>query len=331
MVKEFADFSARETTKWKDLGAERPASFLIHPSGDINSPIACHLHNPTFYVKNPYCQETDNGSNPTIQQLNQAGFSSKNCLFLDHVCRRDRTDDVLLFYNADILQVHEDFVLSVRKAMAAKVEICWGRHVRERMKKLLNLQPLRLWGKFRDVELYLEMHGQEILRFLLFVAHPQFFFYHGSFTESGLRFRETQAKRQDLYLTVASKLGGVKIAPHFYECVHRPALYGQFDKFSRSLVVQLEAEADTQLRAAFPIRYEEIESSAKIFSDASEPEKANTPDPVIQHLTLSETIERDSRKEVILPSTEHLPHQRAYTQIVFATSFTICQPEPGTH
>lgn len=77
--------------------------------------------------------------------------------------------------------------------------------------------------------------------------------------------------------------------------------------------MQLEAEADTQLRAAFPIEYEEIESSAQIFSDTSEPEKSNTPDSVIQHLTLSETIERDSRKEVILPSTEHLPHQCAYT------------------
>lgn len=306
MAREFADFSGRETAKWKDLGAERPSGFLLHPSGDINSPVACHLHNPTFYVKDPYCQETHNGSNPTIQQLNQAGFSSKNCLFLDHICRRDRTDDVLLFYNADVLQIHEDFVLSIRKAMAAKVEICWGRHVRERMKKLLNLQPLRLWGKFEDVELYLEMHGQRILRFILFVAHPQFFFCHGSFTESGLRFRETQAKRQDLSLTVASTLGDIKINPHFYERVHRPALYGQFDKFSRGLVVQLEAEADTQLRAAFPLRYEEIESSTKIFSDTSEPEKSITTRSVIQHLTLPETIERDSREEVILPSTGNL-------------------------
>ncbi|KAL2823194.1 hypothetical protein BDW59DRAFT_173676 [Aspergillus cavernicola] len=252
-LNEFTTFPERETAAWRHLGANRSRELLLHPSGDIDSPVACHIHNPTYYVKNLYCQETDNQSSPTIQQLNQAGFSSRNCLFFDHICRRNRTDDVLLFYNHDILQVHEEFMLSIRKTMAAKVEICWGKHVRERMKRLLTLTPLKLWGQFRDIELFLEMQNQTALRFIIFVAHPQFLFYHGSFTESGLRFRETQARKQDLYLTVASKLGGITVTRNFYERVHRPALYGQFDMVSRRLVLQLEANADAQLKAAFPV------------------------------------------------------------------------------
>lgn len=104
---------------------------LLHPSGDINAPIACHLYNPTFYAKDPYSRETDNNTNPTIQQVNQAGFTSQNCFMFDHICRRDRTEDVLLFYGDEIRSIHEDFMLSLRKIMTAKVEICWGRHVRE--------------------------------------------------------------------------------------------------------------------------------------------------------------------------------------------------------
>lgn len=54
----------------------------------------------------------------------------------------------------DITKIYEYFMLSLRKEMAAKVEICWGKPVRERMKQLLNLVPIKLWGKFNDVELF---------------------------------------------------------------------------------------------------------------------------------------------------------------------------------
>lgn len=66
-------------------------------------------------------------------------------------------------------------MLSLSRQMDAKVEICWGRHVRERMKKLVNLVPFKLWGRFQDVELYLELEDQRLIRFVIFVAHPQFF------------------------------------------------------------------------------------------------------------------------------------------------------------
>jgi hypothetical protein len=260
----FSSFALRETEAWESLGVERSLKLLVQPSGDVGAVVACHLHNPTFYAKDPYCQETETKSNPTIQQVNQAGFSSQNCFIFDHICRRDRTEDVLLFYNDEILGIHEDFMLSLRRQMGAKVEICWGRHVRERMKKLVNLVPFKLWGQFQDVELYLELEDQRLIRFVVFVAHPQFFFYHGFFTENGVRFRATSAKKQDLYLTVASKLGGIAIRQDFYETIHRPALYGQFTRKHREIVNRLEADADSQLKKAFPQKYHQLELAMEI-------------------------------------------------------------------
>jgi hypothetical protein len=268
---------------------------LLHPSGSINAPIACHLHNPTFYAKNPYSQETDNSTNPTIYQVNLAGFTSQNSLMFDHICRRDRTEDVLLFYTQDIYDLHESFMLSLRKEMAAKVEICWGRHVRNRMKERLNLVSLKLWGSFRDVELFLEIEAHKLVRFVIFVAHPQFFFYHGSATESGLRFRETAGKKQDTHLAVAGKLAGISTRQGFYETMHRPALYGQFRKECRELVNQLEAEADSQLKKAFPHRYKEIESAAH--NDRFE-KMAQDSTSSFSQTALSEAVKGDTKGEV---------------------------------
>ncbi|KAL4895603.1 hypothetical protein BDV59DRAFT_172800 [Aspergillus ambiguus] len=90
-------------------------------------------------------------------------------------------------------------MLSLRENMGAKIKICWERHVQERMKKLVKLIPLRLWGHFQDVELHLELEAKKLKRFVILVAHPQFFFYHGSFTESGIRFRGTSAKKSKTF------------------------------------------------------------------------------------------------------------------------------------
>ncbi|KAJ9360329.1 hypothetical protein DTO027B9_1313 [Paecilomyces variotii] len=290
----FSNFALRETEAWEGLGVERSSKLLVQPSGDVSAIIACHLHNPTFYVKDPYCQETETKSNPTIQQVNQAGFSSQNCFIFDHICRRDRTEDVLLFYNDKILGIHEDFMLSLRRQMGAKIEICWGRHVRERMKKLVNLVPFKLWGRFQDVELYLELEDQRLIRFVIFVAHPQFFFYHGFFTENGVRFRATSAKKQDLYLTVASKLGDIAIRQDFYETIHRPALYGQFTREHREIVNRLEADADSQLKKAFPQKYHQLELAMEI--RGKEPCDGALTQQSLSQLIRGDTIQEELRR-----------------------------------
>ncbi|KAJ5566734.1 uncharacterized protein N7459_010116 [Penicillium hispanicum] len=207
-----------------------------------------------------------------MQQINQVGFSSDNCFIFDHICRRDRTEDVLLFYNEKIYGIHEDFMLSLRRNMGAKIEICWGRHVRERMKKLVNLVPLRLWGQLQDVELHLELERQKLKRFVIFVAHPQFFFYHGSFTESGIRFRGTSAKKQDLLLAIAARLGSIAIVDNFYETIHRPALYGQFANEHRE------------------VKYHEFELATTV-------PKKTAYDGTITQLSLSQLIRGDTEKE----------------------------------
>ncbi|PCH02355.1 Hypothetical protein PENO1_035340 [Penicillium occitanis (nom. inval.)] len=233
----------------------------------MDSTVACHLHNSTFYVKDPESQETDNDSNPSIRQLHQAGFSSKNCLFFDDICRRDRTKDVEAFYTEELICTHREFSLSVRKAMSAKVEVCFGKRVFERMKAYLELVSLKLWGEYEGVELFLEIENRTAVRFILFVYHPQFFFYHGQTSETALRFRKKFGRNQDLHLSVAGKLGGIEITPNFYESKHLPHHYGQFDNASNHVVKRLEKEADDQLRAAFPEQYKKIEAGARALAE----------------------------------------------------------------
>jgi hypothetical protein len=115
-----------ETTAWKKLGVEISSQHLLLPSGSIHSSLACHLYNPTYYVRDPECQINDDKTSPTIYLLHGSGFSSDNSFIFDQVCRRDETKDVLWFYSEDILRPHRDFVCEIRKNMSAIVEICFG-------------------------------------------------------------------------------------------------------------------------------------------------------------------------------------------------------------
>ncbi|KAK1146858.1 hypothetical protein N8T08_002179 [Aspergillus melleus] len=290
----FRSFTQREVAAWKRLGVERPSEFLLPPAGSSNAPIACHLYNPTFFTDNPYSQSMVENKNPTMVQLQQAGFSLQNTLFFDHVCRRDRTEDVLLFYSEDITRIHEDFMMLCRKTMAAKVEICWGVPVRERMKNLLALESVTLWGKYRDVEIFIERDVDKIKRFLVFVPHPQYFFYHSHHTDPGSKFRRSKGRRQDLYLDVASRLGRVTVKANFYEIHHRPATYGHLRAKERQLVRTLESDAEKQLKKAFPDRFKEIEASSLLSAEKRRVEAANQSDKLI----ISKMINGDHAGEV---------------------------------
>ncbi|KAJ9201240.1 hypothetical protein DTO021D3_6146 [Paecilomyces variotii] len=148
--------------------------------------------------------------------------------------------------------------------MGAVVEICWGVNVRNRMKKLVEFSQLNLWGSYEGVELHLEFNpeSERIIRFVLFVNHPQYFVYAGHTSEAGMNFRKTKARLQDLHLTAAARLGGAVIQEHFYESVHRPGSYGKLTDQQKMVVQRLEAEAITQLKEAVPERFRRLESSA---------------------------------------------------------------------
>lgn len=197
-------------------------------------------------------------------QINQAGFTADKCFIFDQICRRDRTDDCLYYYTEEIRKIHEEFVLNIRRNMSAVVEICWGVNVRNRMKKLVDFSQLNLWGSYEGVELYLEFSskGEQIIRFVLFVNHPQYFVYAGRTSEAGMNFRQTKARLQDLHLTAAARLGGMAIEEHFYESLHRPGSYGKLTDQQKMVVQRLEAEAIAQLKEAVPEKFRRLESSA---------------------------------------------------------------------
>ncbi|KAF7183462.1 hypothetical protein CNMCM7691_003661 [Aspergillus felis] len=209
-----------EATWWKARGVTRPREFLVRPSGKLNAPVACHLYNPTFSVDDPCCQKTEDLSNPSIAQLHEAGFSTKNnCLLFDHLARRDISRHCKDNYPEDLFDLHEQFVFALRVAMKAKVEICWGANVRQRMLKKLDLKPLRLWGDFAGLVLYLELTPDKasLRRFIIFVAHPQRFMYVKSDGEKTQGWRRRFGSPQDQALALAASLGGIRIPPNFYE------------------------------------------------------------------------------------------------------------------
>jgi hypothetical protein len=256
----FDEFKARETLAWRELGVARPPEFLIPPAGSLDAPVACHLHNPTFHVEDPYKAITEDPSSPTIYQLSQAGFSSGNCFLFDHVSRRNETEIYLSFYPDKVRHIHENFALELRRQMKAVVEICWGKPVRKRMLECVDLVPLPLWGEYKDVTLHLEYENGQLVRFVVFVYHPQFFCYRTTSSESGRKWRGLYGRQQDLLLTVAARLGGITYYTGFYEHQHNPGAYGRLSAEQRATKEHLIAEALAQLRIASPELFKEMDT-----------------------------------------------------------------------
>ncbi|KAJ6021185.1 hypothetical protein N7540_006689 [Penicillium herquei] len=254
MNEAYESFLNKEIAWWRERGVIRP-KYLVRPSGLLNAPVACHLYNPTFTVDDPQCCETEHLSNPSIAQLHTAGFSSQNnCLLFGHIAHRDISRHCVDVYPEDLLEIHEEFLFSLRAAMKAKVEICWGANVRERMVKKLNLQPFRLWGDYAGLVLYLELlpNLQSMKRFIIFVAHPQRFLYVKSNGERARSWRRRFGLPQDQALAVAACLGGIQVPQGFYEldprlpqnlCVPRKV------SDQRNL---WKAQAIVQLKTVFP-------------------------------------------------------------------------------
>ncbi len=128
--------------------------------------------------------------------------------------------------------------------MAAVVEICWGRHVEDRVKKTTGkLHQLKLWGKFENLtvwinwSLHLDTNGslrEKIDRVIVFVDHPGHF-QRGWNREGGAI--------QDKRLCVAARLGGLKINEAYFRTDNNPGGHMRMKKFEIALVRKLEAEA----------------------------------------------------------------------------------------
>ncbi|KAJ4857116.1 hypothetical protein T069G_08013 [Trichoderma breve] len=202
-----------ETTAWKHYGTVQETTFLIPPSGSLNSPVACHLHCPSFTVIDPYSQETADESNVCIKQLIDIGFSPDRCVLYDHLSRREALDG-FQFYPADILRIHESFTLELRSRMSAIVDICWG-----------------ACGAFKGVEIWLEWeqtnHSDDgiwkVIRFVTFVNHPQ-----------------------------RMLLAGMSIDEQFYTKTHKPGTYGRLTTWQYKRQQSMNASAIAEISSCTP-------------------------------------------------------------------------------
>lgn len=80
------------------------------------------------------------------------------------------------------------------------------------------------------MEIFLEWEREDrreegswrIIRFVVFVQHPQRMLYGSKHTRGAL---------QDLHLSVISKLAGFEIDDEFYHKTHKPGTYGKLTKW----------------------------------------------------------------------------------------------------
>lgn len=259
----FEDLVEQDVTAWKRLGVER-TPYLVRPSGSIKSPLAIHLLNPSFYVADAKSTVTDDYSNPTIFLLNQCGLSSKECFMFDQICRRDRTDDCLLFYTEDLLRPHRTFAEKIRANMSAAVEICFGEEVFKEVSKTVCLVRFPLWGLFEPVRLWLELDDSKsrMNRFIIQAYHPQFFCRPGRFGKSSNEFFETYGRQQDLAILMALQLAGLSSPSqtHFFERHFVRGGYPRIDaKQSREMKLHVK-EALVAFQLAFPEKFKEYEN-----------------------------------------------------------------------
>lgn len=152
--------------------------------------------------------------------------------------------------------------------MAAKIEICWGKNVQERMEQLLHLKSVPLWGRYQGATIHFDMDDghdiPRINRILIFVCHPQSFFRIGSRNDFAVNFRKTVGRNQDLLLQVAAKLGEINIPRQFYEVSYVPCHGpGKLKLGHLSQVKGLEKEARNQLRIAVPDKFEKLETTTR--------------------------------------------------------------------
>jgi hypothetical protein len=98
---------------------------LVRPSGELDSPIAHHLHNPSFNTNYLNGIETADETNACIYLVMRNGFEKGKTLIFDHLARREKSEEVdgINVYPPEILKCHEDLVEDVRTHILATVEV----------------------------------------------------------------------------------------------------------------------------------------------------------------------------------------------------------------
>lgn len=106
----FQQLVVDETQWWRSRGVERPPQFLVKPDGSLNARVACHLYNPTFCVADPSTPTIWDNSNPSISQIQRAGFTPENSFFFDHFPRREESQHVDDCYPEELCDIYNLFI-----------------------------------------------------------------------------------------------------------------------------------------------------------------------------------------------------------------------------
>jgi hypothetical protein len=247
-LKSFHEFQELESRSWTHY---RRSDELVPPSGSLEWPIAHHLHNPSFQTLTPHNGETEDATTSCIWMIIANNFVPGKTLIFDHLSRRESIDG-LEVYPRSILKIHEDWVSEIRTHMAAKVEIIYGKKVRDRMLRIHDLEPLALWGEYKSVVLYLEWApnydavGRRLARVIVPAYHPQVFLCPG-----GARY----ATHQDTVLRIAHELAGLNDPAYkdgFYRdfntsMINKSGIRPHHYKTSQDLAVVAEQELNRNL------------------------------------------------------------------------------------
>ncbi|KAF4217778.1 hypothetical protein CNMCM8980_008442 [Aspergillus fumigatiaffinis] len=207
----------------------------------------------------------------------------------DQICRREETLIYLHLWTDNVQKPHDDFVRDLRQNMSAIVEICWGEVVWRKVELQGRLIRFPLWGKYKDVKLYLDLEDDEktLKRFVFWVHHPQWFFRPRPVTTTnGVPDRTIQAKIQD---ALAARLAGLSIRDNFYE-QYPHNKYPRLTKEQRDVRENLMESAREETRAAFPMKaQEEEERQSRLKSKRKEQRR--------QIRQILQELEKDQEKE----------------------------------
>lgn len=228
-MRAFDRFSEHEVSAWKNItGKDYDKALLVKPSGSLKSPVAHHLHQPSFTTLNRENGETLDETNGCTRLLLETGFTANNSFVFDHIHRREEKSEAITTYPAPILQCHEQLTWKYMESMEAKVEILYGIHVQQRLLQDPRLEYiiLPLWGRYEGILLLIILEksfsnaqaGHYIRRLTLFSPHPQRFFYEKENSPLTIK--------QDLMMEAVEKMAG--------GCIELERGYWQARKWLRS-------------------------------------------------------------------------------------------------
>ena len=154
LTEAFEKFKDLEYQSWVACSRTPPDKRqLVKPSGSLLSPLAHHLHQPSFNSIFLQDGETADKTSGCIAMVMGNAFQEGYTLIFDHIHRREPKSEGLEVYPEEVIRCHEDFTQQICESMVAKVEVVYGDKIKDRI--LTNRKSkytiLPLWGWLEGV------------------------------------------------------------------------------------------------------------------------------------------------------------------------------------